>query len=127
MGYLLCCVNCGGIIWVIGQKTFGPNKPMTVNSKDIGSIVSHGIAPLRWMLQSVRSLTGFKEHRKDGQKSSRTGRKSRKICGGDTEPSAAAGLVWDLRAFLAEANELMRRDRLASAVHSREVSLVSRA
>jgi hypothetical protein len=40
----------GGVVGMIGREILDPDKAMTVYTKDIGSIIPHGIAPLRLML-----------------------------------------------------------------------------
>jgi hypothetical protein len=46
---------------VIGRKIRDPNETVTFNTKDIGSIVSHGIAPSNVEACKITRLVGFKE------------------------------------------------------------------
>ena len=49
----------GGIVWVIAQKFGGFDKTMTVDTENIGAIISHGAAPLRLIRVNTMRLLQF--------------------------------------------------------------------
>ncbi len=58
----------GCIVWVIAQKSGGLNKTMTVDTEDIGPIITHDATPPLDATPTIHAWFGSKIRRPDGQK-----------------------------------------------------------